>query len=221
MALMVDCHVHSCISFDSNVSKLDMIKHAISQKFNYLCFTDHYDLLSREGFIQVNYNWSEAQKTQKEVNNIFGNQIEIGFGLELGSAYINPSVMKDLKEFNLDFVLGAIHNTTPEFKCVDYSRLDYRNIDVNQLFKLYLDQIYYLIKWGEFDSLAHILYPLRYIKRDKQNIILDDFSEQLISILKLLIGKNIALEINTRDLLLNYSEYEFILKLYRELGDIW
>lgn len=218
MLLLADCHVHSSVSFDSEVSKINMVENAISKGFDYLCFTDHYDLLSPIGIPQTKFDWSVAQKTQNDVLKVYGKEIEIGFGIELGSAYINPAVVNSFTAYNLDFILGSIHNTTSLFKCVDYSRIDYSNQDVYRILKIYFEQILNLIQWGKFDSLAHIFYPLRYMKRDNRKVDIIVFDKEIRQLLKLLIDNNIALEINTKDLLLNYSEYKYLLNIYKDLG---
>jgi histidinol-phosphatase (PHP family) len=79
-----------------------------------------------------------------------------------------------------------------------------------------------MIKWGKFDVLAHLTYPLRYFySQSNLDINLDEFKDQIDEILNLIIEKNISLEINTaalRQPLNKLSPDIDILKRYKELG---
>ena len=52
---------------------------------------------------------------------------------------------------------------------------------------MYLDQLYELVRWNGFDSLAHLTYPLRYINGEHHfGVELKNYAEKVDEILKLL-----------------------------------
>jgi histidinol-phosphatase (PHP family) len=87
----------------------------------------------------------------------------------------------------------------------------------------YFHDVDRLLDVASFDVLAHLTCPLRYIiGRYKNSVNLEAFKEQIVKILRKLISKNIALEVNAS----GYSDengYHFlpdadILKMYYDMG---
>ena len=84
------------------------------------------------------------------------------------------------------------------------------------------DEILEMLKWGNFDVLAHLTYPLRYFQ-SKSNLTIDlnKFKKQIDEILFMTAKTDKALEINTaalRQQLNKLSPEVDILKRYKELG---
>ena len=76
--------------------------------------------------------------------------------------------------------------------------MDYEKNDPFEFFDMYLDQLYELVRWNGFDSLAHLTYPLRYINGEHHfGVELKNYAEKVDEILKLLAKNQKALEINT------------------------
>ena len=99
-----------------------------------------------------------------------------------------------------------------------YSSFDFSAISVEDLdgfVKQYFRDIITTINTLDFDVLAHLTCPERYIAKYRDDLDMTIYSNQITEILKLIIEKNIALEINTQKELI---PDEWILKLYKELG---
>ena len=113
----------------------------------------------------------------------------------------------------------SIHNLE---NMEDFFFLDYKDYDVYELLQKYFENIYKLCEWNQFDSLAHLTYPLRYITgKHKIEVDLSRFNDIIDEILLLIVKNEKALEINTsgyfnemKDILPNAS----IVKRFKELG---
>ncbi len=138
----------------------------------------------------------------------------------MGQAIYNKELAEQiLDKYDYDFVLGSIHNLE---NMEDFYFLDYSNYDVDDLLEKYFNAIYQLCLWDKFDSLAHLTYPLRYIKGNaKIDIDLTRFSDIIEQILKTIIRNGKALEINTSGLFLDLNETlppKNIVQLFKDLG---
>lgn len=213
-----DFHTHSKHSFDGNHSVNSLCEFAVNKGIRYLAITDHCEIDAK------NFDFDIFCKNQyKDTNNAktrFKSDLNVYNGIELGQAVYNiPLAEKVLKNHHYDFVLGSIHNLE---NMEDFYFLDYNNFDVMELLNRYFDTVIKLCKWGNFDSLAHLTYPLRYIcGKYKINIDLADYSDKIDTILKLLIKKDKALEINTSGLGMEIKDFlpnEEIIKRFKEFG---
>ena len=82
-------------------------------------------------------------------------------GIEMGQAIQNKEKAQEiLRRYRFDFVLGSLH-------CIrgmdDFAYIDFSDLDVDVILTRYFEEILELCQWGQFDSLAHLTYPLRYI----------------------------------------------------------
>lgn len=71
--------------------------------------------------------------------------------------------MQVIGENRFDFVLGSLHKTR---KYGDMQMLNYAHpaLDLQDVFRIYYEELLEVVQWGHFDSLAHLGYPLRYLK---------------------------------------------------------
>ena len=196
--LLADCHVHSNHSRDAEHSVTDLCKQAVSMGIFSLTITDHcecneyrtdgYDRTIRESIGEV-----------KRLQNKVKDKLTLLCGMELGQPLQDLSAADDaLSIEGLDFVLASVHNIKNR---EDYYFMKYQKDTVVSVLEEYFDEIIRVIDWGKFDSLAHLTYPLRYIlKNSGIKVNLHQFSEQIDIILKRLIKKEKALEINTSGL---------------------
>lgn len=214
--MMIDLHVHSKYSFDANDSVRDIAKSAIEKKINYLAITDHKD-----------YFW-KIQATQLDIKGVFDDidsvrsefsgEIKLLKGIELGEINARPEALQLTKEYPFDMVIGSLHSMPDD---VDFYDVDYEKIDSDKLLKDYLSELKKMVDYGGFDVLAHIDYPLR--KMEKANIkpSFENYMELVVPVLKSVIDKEIALEINAAGLfsyLKSVGPQGFVLDEYKRLG---
>ena len=178
---LTDMHTHSDHSFDGNHSCMMLCEGAVHKGLNVIAITDHCEIDSKELDFRA-FCTNQYVETFK-AKRFFEGQLLVLQGLELGQAIYNkPLAERILNDFNYDFILGSIHNLE---NMEDFYFLDYSQYDVYDLLEKYFKAEYELVVWNQFDSLAHLTYPLRYIKGNaKINIDLTRFSDIIEQILK-------------------------------------
>lgn len=217
----VDTHLHSTVSFDGHASRTEMALAAAKQGITALCFTDHYDVVNEKNQLVPVYNWAPARREHRAALEALEGSTELLYGLELGNAPADFSAAaKALEEPGLDFVLGSIHNASKALGWQDYY---YVTFDSPALCYAYLDDYFSaldeLIAWGNFDSLAHLPYPMRYMaQRDSQPVTLAPYEERITELLRSLVRAGKALEVNSGKSTVLMPEYSWLLDRFRDLG---
>ena len=213
-----DSHVHSDNPPDGESSVIELCESAIIKGFSYITVTDHCEI---ESFYKDRYNigYRQSYVEVKKAEAIFNNQIIVRAGIELGQATVDTVIADAVTSLPYDMILGSMH-CMPGME--DFAFVKYENTDVHKLFASYLSELLNLVNWGNFDSLAHLTYPLRYINGEQgYNLDTEDFGEELEKLLREIIKREIALEINTsglRQQLKKTMPDRFCLTLYKSLG---
>lgn len=214
-----DSHVHSCFSHDGNDPIMMLCDYAMKMGLYALTITDHCECNMYE-----ERNYAKAIKDSfietKRAAAAFNGKLHVYKGIELGQATQNKKAAESiLASCEFDFVLGSLHNNRG---LEDFYLLDYNKLDVHDLLSAYFDEIMELIAWGNFDSLTHLTYPLRYIVGEQNmEICYEVYEERIDSILKALIEQNKALELNTSGLRQTIGKTmpcPIVVKRFKELG---
>lgn len=215
----VDLHMHTDNSDDAQHSVILMCEYAQRRGLRAVAITDHcecnryktdrFDRAIRQSFF-------ESVKARAS----FRGSLVVLAGMELGQALQNLEAAEDALAANsYDFVIGSLHNVEGE---ADFWKVDYTQKDPRELLDRYFHEIYELVRWNRFDSLAHLTYPLRYIVGVEHiDIDLRQWSEPIDEILKTLASNGKALEINTSGLRQPYGKalpHLEIVRRFRELG---
>jgi len=222
-----DYHIHSYQSFDAdqNTSIESIYKISVSRGLNEIVLCDHYDVnwvISGEN-PDIDFNDSLRQITaakEKYKNNDVHTKFLLG--IELGQPNQCPEKADEvLKKYDFDFILCGLHNARDE---EDFYYIDYKNISIHNLMRIYekyTEELCELANWGNFHSLAHITYPLRYCLLNHFHIPLKNYTDIYKKLFSILIHKGIALEVNTSGLRKKINQpspsYD-ILQLYKESG---
>ena len=215
---ITDCHMHSKNSPDAQDSVVLMCENAARMGLYAVAVTDHcecnvyrqeeYDKAIRTSYLQT-----------RNADNIY-RDLHVLAGVELGQPAQAPEDAEELlSSMEFDFVIGSVHNVPNR---EDFYYLRYTEENAAQILDEYFDELMATIRWGNFDTLAHITYPWRYIeRRDGIIISMERYRDRFDQVFRMLIQKEKALEINTSDLRNGGSEaapgFE-LLKRYRELG---
>ncbi len=194
---IIDMHTHSDHSFDGNHSCIYMCEKAIENGVIGLAITDHCEIDSKNFDFRA-FCLNQFVDTLK-VKKLFEKDLNIMQGLEIGQAIYNSELADDiLKQYDYDFVIASLHNFDGE---KDFYYIDYHDIDVTQLMLRYFDNIIQLCRWGNFDALAHLTYPFRYISEQLNvKFQINTYKDKIEEILSILIQNDKALEINTSGL---------------------
>ncbi|XOQ44192.1 MAG: Histidinol-phosphatase [Clostridium sp.] len=214
-----DFHMHTDCSPDGTDSAMMMCESAARLGFYAVAITDHCEC-NRYHADGYDKSIRQACYESKKAAAAFHGRLHVYSGIELGQPTQDTQAAEDaLGWFQYDFVLASLHNIK---NYQDFYELDYSSQNIDRILNKYFDEILEMIEWGNFDSLAHLTYPWRYIA-GKGGIPIRNFwfANRIDEVLKLLIKKKIALEVNTSGFRqkLGVSMPDFsVIKRYRDLG---
>lgn len=219
-----DIHTHSQISFDSEAPLPDMAEAAIAAGLDELCVTDHCDLLDADGNPDDSFDWPAAKAQYRQTLPKVEGRLTLRLGIELGSITYDPDIARRiLREGgdDVDFVLGSIHNWIGVRDNHDLYYTDYTdNFPLCcEAMENALENTFRMVTQclDCYDSLAHIIYPPRYMRRDGQILTMDRYEEPIRAIFTEIARTDHALEVNTwRGV--DIDPWLPLLRWYRECG---
>lgn len=218
---IIDLHTHTRNSFDGHYSAMFLCETAFFKGLRAIAFTDHIEIDTYES---GNFDITARQSYIDCANarSAFRGKLTVCNGIELGQpTYDIPVAEELLSSFKYDIVIGSVHNLRGG---QDFCYLDYDNEAANypDLLDEYFDEELGLVKWGKFDTLAHLTYPLRYIiGEQKKPVDMARYTDKIDEILRLLAQSGKALEINTSGLrqpLGTTMPDEYFVRRFREFG---
>lgn len=220
-----DSHVHSNCSFDAQDSVDAICAQAEKLGLYAVTFTDHcevpmYKNPDRSEFGDFKTLLPQAVRQVRDAQKQYKGRLRIYCGIELGEPLQDlAAAQQALALTDYDFVLCSLHNIQGER---DFYWLSYDRNTVHDILTRYFNELLCSVQWNGFDSLAHLTYPLRYIKKNgKINVDLNDYSAQIDAILRTLIKNGKALEVNTSGLRQEIGQTlpgENVLRRFKELG---
>lgn len=220
-----DMHTHSESSHDSECPVTEMAKIAKKRGLNGFAVTDHCDIEHCQT-IDINkvidHSVAAAAAAAKDCG------IEILKGVEMGEAFWFPESAKEiLDRYDFDVVIGSVHAVKFDGYEMPYSIIDFAEAGTEMTRKYldkYFDDMLTMLRECDFDVLAHLTCPLRYIN-GKYGLGIDaaQYSEKIEKILKEIIARKISLEINTSCVYKGSTYCEFmperwIVEKYRAMG---
>ena len=220
---LFDNHIHTAHSHDSTCPMQEQLEAASRMGLAGVAITEHCDIeYGTRDFDCIRASYAEVQALKQ----VYADQLQVLAGIELGEPIWDmPLAQFILDELNFDVVIGSVHAAIFEGATEPYSHIDFSKWD-NARIDAYLHQyfcdVYKTVETVDFDILAHLTCPLRYIvKKEGYRFDLAKFEEQIEEILRLLIQKGRTLEVNTsgcRGVLSATMPDEAILLKYRALG---
>lgn len=219
---LTDLHTHTILSPDGHAALSEMAQAAVNAGISAMMVTDHFDMLNTDGQRVLTYDWTAGLEQYHKTIPQFEGHLKLGLGLELGSVHVSPNharaILAQAGE-SLDMVIGSIHNYREENGGGEYYFGVYNTPQVcHAALDDYFTSMEELVANPDcYDVLGHIIYPLRYMHRDGQDISLAPYRERLAQILHTVIESGHCIEVNTcrgRTV----EDWREILKLYRDLG---
>ena len=162
-----DTHAHSDNSPDSLHSIPFICENAAHRGLSVVTITDHcecnayYEDKEFHNDYQRSIRQSYFETVKAKV--AFANRIRVLTGIELGQPVQNLAAAEEAVSANpYDFVLASVHNIAdqPDFYFMNF---DDPSTDIDGLLEAYFDEVLAVVRWGRFDALAHLTYPIRYI----------------------------------------------------------
>ncbi len=218
---MLDYHIHSTFSPDANASMSSIIEKAIELNLKEICFTDHMDYDFEPSFdIEMKFEFEPKVYLPKieELKKKYQHEIKILAGIELGlQPHMITKAQVVIQRNQFDFVLGSVHNVAKK----DLTGENILVYSTNELWERYFKEMHYCIdKINGINSIGHFDVPKRYNEKFRSFNLVDHY-EQIEVIYKLMIEKEISLEINTAGFKYglgdNNPSIDFI-KMYKDIG---
>jgi len=219
--LLPDSHVHSRSSFDSKEPVSAQCRAALKKGFiGYVTVTDHCEI-NVNGTEEL-WSFKALRRSQQEAwraKKRFEKKLKVFSGVELGQpAYCPEQARQVLAAGTYDFVLASVHYLRDGR---DFYYLNYHESDPYEVYDRYLEELLETVRFGDFDVLAHITYPLRYIFRDGIDFDQQRYVERFERILTMLADMGKGLEINTKGALYPGGRMlpeADMLRLFRSVG---
>ena len=219
---LADHHIHSCCSPDSEAPLSEMLRAAQAAGLSDLCATDHCDLLDLDGGRVTGLDWAPILTQYQAARGDCPAGVKLRLGLELGGAPVDPDCAAAiLSGADLDFVIGSIHNLSPAKGGKDFYFLDYTTPRAcYEALDDYFDSLAQLVHLDCWDTMGHIIYPLRYMQQIPGHpVTLERYQDRLRALLTGVAQAGRAIEVNTwcgRTV----AQWQPLLELYRDCGGV-
>lgn len=224
--MKADYHVHTNFSDDSNYPMEEVVKDALKNNLDEICFTDHVDYgvkfdhddKNRPKDAVMNVNYPLYYRAYQNVKELYGDKISIKFGIEFGVQKDTIKKYESLfKKYPFDFIILSIHQ-------VDNKELHSWNFQrgktQEEYNRRYYEELLYLVEnYHDYSVLGHMDLITRY--DDKGAYPFEELRPIITDILKIVIKDNKGIEVNTsshRYGLNDLTPSKDILRLYKKLG---
>ncbi len=222
--VLYDMHTHSEHSHDSQCPIVDMAQSQMAHGITGFAVTDHCDVEYHESLpltTMISDSFADATALNEKLDGI-----EILRGVEIGEGFWCLPVAEQMVALQpYDVVIGSVHAVQFEGYTMPFSTIDFGAMGVamaGQYFDAYLDDVMTMLDNTSPDILAHLTCPLRYMNgKYGLNIDCHRYADKIEPILRRIIERGIALEINTSCVGGGYDELmpeDWIIARYAALG---
>ena len=215
--MKVDLHLHSSFSFDGKADMAAVCQAAAEKGFAEICFTEHTSVNLETCPTYYALDYAEYARQIDVMRDRYAGRLRIQMGIELCEPHAKPPEM-DLwmKGKPFDVVLGAVHNLDG-LSLRRYAAAH----TAAEAYSRYFEEEMRLAKHADMDVLAHLDLMKRYAFAPHGNYGFADYCEIITEILKVILQRGIALEVNTSGLRNDVRELFpklEILTAYRQMG---
>ncbi len=225
MKNFVDTHVHTAHSHDGKVSLEKVVATAKEKGLSYLCTTEHVDYDFEYGknkapikwrFLNVEKYYADWKNAKRALEDDKNNTLNLCFGIE-ASYDGNPRVAEKYQEliakYPFDTVINSVH-------CVDGHDVYFKSAfwfkPKRTAYTRYLQTIIESLDAPyQYDVVAHVGYIAHGAPYKNKALLYEDFAELIDELLKKIIAKDKALEVNFHHAMCPEKN---IIKRYFELG---
>ena len=213
-----DLHTHS-LNSDGKYAVDDMCRAAVEKGVAGLAITDHADMNfyeSRNTPQRIRASVEDIRSAQE----MYGGKLDVLCGVELGEYLYAPEKAKEILTLaDYDVVLCSVHLVPAARWPMPYNRIPFDGDGTDEELADYLEKYFDLLSdtvdGFDFDVLAHITCPVRYMthKYHRKTDVMP-YADKIREILQKIIRRDIALEFNTG----GYQQHEEIFTMYRSMG---
>lgn len=221
---LADMHTHSKYSHDSVCPIEEMCLSETEKGTKIFAVTDHCDVFSFNDY-DIFSPIQDAYEQVKALNEKYRGSCTLLSGVEISEGFWFPEQYEKIHDLvPFDVIIGSVHCV----KCKDlempYSKINFSQLSKDKIYTFldcYFHDMITMLEKTDFDILAHLTCPLRYIS-GKFGIAVDlkKFDSLITEILKTIIQKKIALEVNTSSfhLINDFLPSGEIIKKYYNMG---
>lgn len=174
-------HIHSKYSYDSKM-EIDSIAKILAEKgIKYAAITDHVEF-NREPLSYVLMKLKFRNLEIDHINYLYRGKIKLLKAVEISEPHLYKSKVEELKDLDLDFIMGSIHNTEKSFNT--------KSEKVHSYY-LYYRELLKMIEANQIDVIGHLDYINRYYNQDYS------LPNQVNEVIKAIKEHNQIIEINT------------------------
>ena len=220
--IKMDTHCHTSFSFDCETDPHELCESAMARGITHLAITDHCDYDCILSGLYDPYLADQAKETVLGLKDRYKGRLEVIYGIELGGAHAVPREAEALvNKYGFDFVLGSLHNLrgVPDFCFMNFA--DMPDGLFNSLIERNIAELCEIARLPFVHSVAHVTYPLRYIKAHGREADIGKFYSRFSELFGIIIENGKALEVNTspyRKGIADTMPEKELLELYRGLG---
>lgn len=213
--MLVDYHVHTAFSDDSEYLMEDCIKRAIQIGLDEICFTEHIDYGVKTC---LNCDLKEYRKEYLRCKELYESRITLRFGIEFGmQSGTVKRFQQDFDQYPFDFVILSCHQVNDK----EFWRQDFQRGKTQKEYqeKYYEEILHVIQKYHDYSILGHLDMINRYDKCGEYPF--EHVKPIIQEILKIAIHEGKGIEVNTscyRYGLNDLTPSIAILKLYKSLG---
>jgi histidinol-phosphatase (PHP family) len=189
-----DSHIHSQNSHDGNGSVKSLCEEAIKRGALGIAITDHCDIKTGKNCCK---SVKQALMTEiKEARERFAEKLEITAGIEIGEPHHNLALARELAgDDKLDFVIGSLHQLRDEH---DFKYIDYDHVDLDYIFRKYMDELLELSESGCYDVIGHINYQVRYMNANqRERLDIAQYYPEVSRVIESAVRHGKGIEVNT------------------------
>ena len=221
--MIYDFHTHS-VNSDGFGTVDELCGFAIEKGMAGFALTDHADMEyyeERDTYNRIKRSVSQCLDARER----YKGRLEVYTGVELGGYLWSPENAKEVLSLDfLDVVLCSVHGAVWEKYMRPYSKIHFyeNEISESELDEYFKDYFKILIETAgafDYDVLAHIVCPARYMTgRYARKTELKNYKDEIAEIMKIVIGKGASLEMNVAGFKNYTMQSEWLFSLYRDLG---
>lgn len=211
-----DYHLHSEYSFDSNEKIDNICKKALVEDIKEIVITDHLEVQDKDTYP----DFRDRKKEILRLTERYRGELVIKSGVEIGQPHYDYSaVQKIVESSEFDFILASLH-IVKEFGAP--SKYAFKKDNTDRYLKRYLNELEEIASEAEYDVLAHVTLPFRYIPgKFRNSFAINNYEELYRKIFQTVVRRNKGIEINASgirtDLKQTFPSLE-VLKWYEEEG---
>jgi histidinol-phosphatase (PHP family) len=193
---LVDYHIHSNYSSDSDASMIDICQRAHTIRIHEIGFSEHIEFDPQDwgyGYFDYELYTSDIYRAREQ----FSNNLIIKKGVEVDyQHWVEDDIREWLKEKEFDFVIGSVHYLNRQY--ISDTLISEKHL--RDLYDLYFTEVNNSITSGLFDIVGHLDLPWSYTYRNRESFDQISYWEKMRETLNMIIEADMYLEINTKGL---------------------